>query len=178
MQIKAHPAVYGIYCTGSKKYYIGGTTNPVRRFENHRAYLRNNHSEVSALQDDWNLYGEHTVIFFILEYCIEGVLVERETAWVAAYLKAGHILYNSRMPKGGGQYRLTMPAAHRTKLMPHLERLAESQKIKIVLSDGRSFSSVNEFAEACGYRGANGVSSLTAKGWSYDEIARFRGILS
>lgn len=77
-------AVYGIYCTETNKYYIGGSKNPRKRIMNHYQELARSHNgERGEMGEDFQLHGEDAFIDFIIEYVDSSAdLVEREQYWI------------------------------------------------------------------------------------------------
>lgn len=75
--------------------YIGSSIDLVRRFSTHKWELRNNRHSNKHLQNAWNLYGEDSFRFTVVEYCAPEVMLEREQARLdAAYDVAGANVYN------------------------------------------------------------------------------------
>jgi len=77
--------ISGIYCieniTNNKKY-VGKSKNIYERWRHHKYKLRNNVNKSAHLQNAWNLYGEESFVFYILEKCEVEVLSERERYWI------------------------------------------------------------------------------------------------
>jgi group I intron endonuclease len=75
----------GIYCivnTNNQKKYVGSSKNIYQRLQKHRAYLRKNMHENRKLQNSWNKHGEDNFQYFILEFCFEEQLLEREQFYI------------------------------------------------------------------------------------------------
>lgn len=73
--------VSGIYCienTINHKIYIGSSKNIYQRLLKHFALLRHNKHQNAHLQNAWNKYGEVYFRWFVLEFCDNSVLAERE----------------------------------------------------------------------------------------------------
>lgn len=73
--------VSGIYCienTINHKIYIGSSKNIYQRLLKHFALLRHNKHQNAHLQNAWNKYGEVHFRWFVLEFCDNSVLAERE----------------------------------------------------------------------------------------------------
>ena len=73
--------VSGIYCIENvvnHKTYIGSSKNIYQRLLKHFALLRHNRHQNPHLQNAWNKYGEGNFRWFILEYCGNNKLTERE----------------------------------------------------------------------------------------------------
>lgn len=85
------PGVYRIYCSKSKKCYIGSTTNLRKRWYWHRGDLRQNRHHNRHLQFAWNKYGADSFSFEILE-TVEDVetLCDREQYWIDRYKSCDH----------------------------------------------------------------------------------------
>lgn len=73
--------VSGIYCienTINHKTYIGSSKNIYQRLLKHFALLRHNKHENAHLQSAWNKYGEEAFQWFIIEFCDNSSLTQRE----------------------------------------------------------------------------------------------------
>lgn len=71
----------GIYCivnTDNQKKYVGSSKNIYQRLQKHRTYLRKNMHENKKLQNSWNKHGEDSFQYYVLEFCPEEQLIERE----------------------------------------------------------------------------------------------------
>src|SRR5882672_5947475 len=71
----------GIYKITNKingKFYLGSAINFRKRWNLHKAQLRNNKHDNKHLQHSWNLYGENIFEFIILEICNKEQLLEKE----------------------------------------------------------------------------------------------------
>ena len=75
----------GIYCIqniSNNKRYIGSSKNMYQRLLKHFALLRHNKHENIILQQSWNKHGEEVFDWYILEYCEENKLTEREQHYI------------------------------------------------------------------------------------------------
>lgn len=75
----------GIYCIiniKNKKKYIGSSINIYQRLLKHRSLLRKNKHQNRKLQNSWNKNSEELFDFYILEYCKESELIEREQYYI------------------------------------------------------------------------------------------------
>lgn len=61
--------IYKITNTANGKVYIGSSVDVRGRFNSHRSDLRQNKHGNQHLQRAWNLYGEHSFVFEIIEEC-------------------------------------------------------------------------------------------------------------
>lgn len=61
--------IYGIYNKAKGIWYIGQSSDVLRRFGNHKSNLRHNNHENKHLQRAFNKYGEDAFVFQILEIC-------------------------------------------------------------------------------------------------------------
>ena len=86
---KSIGSLSGIYCienlTNNKKN-VGKATNLRNRLLYHKSRLRRNKDQSCYLQNAWNKTGEDNFSFYILEYCDNDILNEREKYWID-YLK-------------------------------------------------------------------------------------------
>lgn len=64
--------VYKITCLLNDKIYIGSSKNILRRFSQHKNFLKKGGHHNYYLQEDWDKYGEENFKFEILEECKEG----------------------------------------------------------------------------------------------------------
>lgn len=56
--------VYAVLCLVNRKFYIGSSSDVMRRIREHRAQLRRgDHFSLPRLQEDWNQYGEASFAF-------------------------------------------------------------------------------------------------------------------
>jgi group I intron endonuclease len=77
--------ISGIYCirnTINGKAYVGKSVNIPGRWRWHRRKLRTNLHDSAHLQLSWNMYGENSFEFLILEQCDNSCLNERETFYI------------------------------------------------------------------------------------------------
>ena len=73
--------VSGIYCIENivnHKTYIGSSKNIYQRLLKHFALLRHNKHENAHLQFSWNKYGEGSFQWFVIEYCDNECLTQKE----------------------------------------------------------------------------------------------------
>lgn len=85
MNFRRFPKASGIYQilnTVTGKKYVGLATNIRLRCKCHRVELRANQHGNSHLQNTWNLYGEQSFEFSILELCTFESLPDREHYWI------------------------------------------------------------------------------------------------
>ena len=75
----------GIYCienTTNNKKYVGSSKNILHRLYSHRAYLRKNTHHNSKLQNSWNKHGESSFVCYVLEFCEQNILLQREQYYI------------------------------------------------------------------------------------------------
>ncbi|QOR59186.1 homing endonuclease [uncultured phage cr111_1] len=75
----------GIYCIqniSNNKRYIGSSKNIYGRLLKHFALLRHAKHENIILQNSWLKHGEEEFDWFVLEYCEEEFLTEREQYYI------------------------------------------------------------------------------------------------
>jgi len=75
--------IYKITNRKSGKVYVGSAVNLRKRFTEHRWSLRQNKHYNKHLQNSWNLYGEDSFVFEIIELCPPASLLKKETSWIA-----------------------------------------------------------------------------------------------
>jgi len=74
--------VYQIRCKQNGKIYIGSAVNLQWRWHSHRRDLANGVHVNPHLQSAWNLYGETSFEFSVLEYVEEHRLLMTEQLWI------------------------------------------------------------------------------------------------
>lgn len=74
--------IYKILNKVTGKFYIGSAVNLKARWTQHTGKLRSNIHPNRYLQASWNLYGDASFEFIILEYCNKDSLPEREQFWI------------------------------------------------------------------------------------------------
>lgn len=83
----------GIYCienvTNNKKY-IGLSRDIYRRWNEHKSELRNNNHVNIYLQRAWNINGEESFKFRIIELCDPAVICDRERYYIQKYNTLSH----------------------------------------------------------------------------------------
>lgn len=75
----------GIYSIKNKinnKEYIGQSIDIETRWSNHQRLLKKGQHENYLLQDDYNLYGDNSFDYLVLEECSKDELCEREKYWI------------------------------------------------------------------------------------------------
>jgi len=73
--------IYTITNSIDNKTYVGSSVNHRKRWNKHRADLRNNRHSNKHLQNAWNKYGEVSFTFELIEECTKEELIEKEQAW-------------------------------------------------------------------------------------------------
>lgn len=75
----------GIYCiqnTSNNKRYIGSSKNVYQRLLKHFALLRHGKHENIILQQSWNKHGENSFDWYMLEYCTDDKLTDKEQYYI------------------------------------------------------------------------------------------------
>lgn len=79
---RAKCGVYKITCLTDGKFYIGSSKNIKRRWKTHVSKLNKNEHDNMFLQEAWNLYGEKSFTFEILEETSEECRYELEQLYL------------------------------------------------------------------------------------------------
>jgi group I intron endonuclease len=75
--------VYGIYCSETKKWYVGASSNIKYRIRALKSELRCEFwTSKKGLHQDVHKYGFYSITFIILEKCDLCELVEKEQYWI------------------------------------------------------------------------------------------------
>ena len=74
--------IYAIGLLGSTLRLVGSSRQIEVRWEQHRRNLRSTTHDNQYLQRLWDKYGEDAFEFWILEFCDETVLIDREQYWI------------------------------------------------------------------------------------------------
>lgn len=148
------PGVYEIVNIKNHKRYIGESIHCLMRWGQHRNNLRKNKHPNCHLQRAWNIYGENSFEFHVLEICNIDFLTEREIFWIAHYdsMKQG---YNQTA--GGDQTPLVQFSEERSRKISQSmtgrkfpqnsgDNSAKARKI-ICINDGRQFGSIKSAAK-------------------------------
>jgi len=85
--------IYIIKNIKNGKVYIGKGVNIHARWSKHKRLLKANKHYNIHLQRSWNKYGASKFKFFVLEYCTEEQLNEREKHYISIYKSKG-LVYN------------------------------------------------------------------------------------
>ena len=77
--------IYKITCIPINKSYIGQSVSIKRRWSAHKTALKHNIHNNYKLQEAYNLYGENSFSFEILELCPAKTLNEKEKEYIKKY---------------------------------------------------------------------------------------------
>ena len=81
------PVIYKIINLTNGKFYVGSTNNQRERFRTHRTKLRNNKHHCAHLQAAWNMYGEDSFLFRVVEEVADDVSLQAaEDVWLEAWV--------------------------------------------------------------------------------------------
>lgn len=93
--------IYRITCTANNKVYIGLSSNLEQRIKTHISKLTHGTHINKHLQTAWDLYGENSFTFDIIEYCDDiNILKEREIFYISKY-KSDNRKYGFNITAGG-----------------------------------------------------------------------------
>jgi group I intron endonuclease len=139
------PGVYIIQNTNNSKVYIGASKDTYNRLCMHKTQLRANKHHNTHLQTAFNLYGENSFTFDVLEDCDEEFIYSQENYWC--------ILMNSHNRKFGYNQDSTGPngkcgVSNQTKLK--MSKSANKKRLVVYTIYGqyyKDFSDLYKCAE-------------------------------
>lgn len=81
--------IYKIINKVNGKYYVGRSCNITKRWREHKNKLRNNKHCNQHLQSAWNLYGEHSFEFVLVEELNNNkqTLIKAEEKYISIFLE-------------------------------------------------------------------------------------------
>lgn len=94
--------IYVIECKGSNRRYVGRTRQPLLRKRLHINPLRKGNHSNEQMQNDFNLYGEDSFSFKVIDTCKEEIKVgaAKEKEWMERYKSYDiNFGYNYKDPK-------------------------------------------------------------------------------
>lgn len=110
--------VYGFFNVKSEKWYVGQSISIPGRRNVHVSLLRRGAHPNPHLQAAFDLYGEDSFEFYVLEPCLSDCINEKEIYWIAS-LASADPRYGYNIEPGGGAGK----------------HLPESVKLKISLAN-------------------------------------------
>ena len=118
------PSIYKILNKLDGKYYVGSSTNPHRRWKNHKRSLNLNQHHNDYLQNSWNKYGENSFDFIIVQSfpnISPAELLSEEQKWLN--IASSDIL----------SYNLTFIAGNPNLLLSNYSKKKRSESLKKVI---------------------------------------------
>lgn len=115
--------IYGIKCSANNKIYIGSSINIRQRLINHKCYLKNKKHYNQHLQNSFNLYGEDSFFFVILEEVSNIDLLSRKESYYIS-------LYNSTDRRRG--FNMINESAQRSHSLETKEKMSQTRKGRTV----------------------------------------------
>ena len=146
----------GIYCivnTDNQKKYVGSSKNIYQRMQKHRACLRKNVHENKKLQNSWNKHGENSFQYFILEFCSEELLIEREQFYIDTLKPWYNITIEVQRLKMSEESRVKMSKSRKEGFKKGTVKLYQEKPIHQYDLNGhymQSFKSIKEASEKTG----------------------------
>lgn len=146
----------GIYCivnTDNQRKYVGSSKNLYQRLQKHRAYLRKNMHENKKLQNSWNKHGEDRFQYFILEFCPEDCLIEREQFYIDTLKPWYNITLEVQRLKMSEESKVKMSKSRIEGFKKGTVKLYQEKPIYQYTLDGQyiqEFKSIKEAAEKTG----------------------------
>ncbi len=170
----------GIYCiinTKNQKKYIGSSKNIYQRLLKHRALLRKNMHENKKLQNSWNKHGEEVFQYFILEFCTEKILIEREQFYIDTLKPWYNITLEVKRLKMSEESKIKMSKSRKEGFKKGTVKLYQEKAIhqyslkgqyiqsfksikEAAIKTGITRSSINRFLEGKYKKGGNFLWSL------------------
>ena len=118
--------ICGIYCIENlinNKKYIGQSIDIEKRWATHKSELNGDAHCNSKLQNAWNLYGENSFKFYVIEMCSKDVLDDLEQYYIKN-LNSYHDGYNLDF---GGTNRVRWTDDMKKKLSDSRLNLSEEE---------------------------------------------------
>lgn len=146
----------GIYCIVNiinQKRYIGSSKNLYNRIGAHRSYLRKGIHQNAKLQNAWNKYGEKNFQYFILEFCEEAKLLEREQFYINTIKPWYNIILEVQEVKISEESKKKMSKSRIKGFKEGTIKLYQEKEIHQYSLDGKyiqTFKSIKEAAETVG----------------------------
>ena len=143
----------GIYCivnTTNQKKYVGSSKNIYQRLQKHRAYLRKNVHENCKLQNSWNKHGEDSFQYYVLEFCSEEQLIQREQFYIDTIKPWYNITLEVQRLKMSNESRVKMSKSRKEGFEKGTVVLYQERPIHQYSLNGQyiqSFKSIKEAAE-------------------------------
>lgn len=76
--------VYQICCEATGRVYVGSSRSIKSRWKAHELQLKRGKHYNTRLQRSWDKYGAECFSFVVLEYCLVGELITRESFWISS----------------------------------------------------------------------------------------------
>lgn len=138
--------IYAIICLPENRYYIGSSINVKRRWAEHKRELNKEIHRNTALQTDWDCYGDESFNFILLENTDK--LVEREQYYINKYNKNYNIVKDSwnAMREQKNIDKMLKTKWAKGNNLTFRQKLKESDVIKIInrINDEESDISIAE----------------------------------
>lgn len=110
--VKSDRGVYGILCLRNNKWYVGQSTNVLKRLKNHVYNLRKGKHGGVLLQSAYNKHGEDSFRVKILSYCAIEELDEKEIYFIEHF----NSIENGYNIENGGNKNKTISEYSRLKM--------------------------------------------------------------
>jgi hypothetical protein len=111
------PAIYKIVNADNSKLYVGSCVGHYLRKGQHWYKLRKGTHDNNHLQSAWNMYGEDSFVFEVIEY-VDNVneLIEREQYWIDSLKVCNRTKGYNKAPRAGSNLGLKMSEESKAKM--------------------------------------------------------------
>lgn len=142
------PAIYKIVNADNSKLYVGSCVGHYLRKGQHWHKLRKGTHDNNHLQSAWNMYGEDSFVFEIIEYVDDvNKLIEREQYWIDSLKVCNRTKGYNKAPRAGSNLGLKMSEESKVKMSK--AKKGVKQDPDVVARRAKSVSKACE-AEFCG----------------------------
>lgn len=115
MKTQSQSGIYKIVNKTNGKCYVGSAVNFYQRWHTHKSDLKLGKHHSKHLQRAWNLHGEESFEFEVIEEVEKELLIQREQYWIDLLSAYGENGYNTN-PKAGSSLGVVRSRETREKI--------------------------------------------------------------